>query len=320
MQPRHLKRLLIGLVTLLIALSSARLYYYLTDDFRLGNITYHIPFKAPWKSPVLSTQEHHQLAHILDQTFYYHRKGSQYYIFISEDQQYILKFFKFKHLRPHLLANFVPSVPPFRDFKQTNIENKKNKLLRVFDGFQLAYQENREGSGLVYLQLIPVPTLHQKVKIIDKLGIKRVINLDDVPFLIQFNGETLHTRLTRQLNKHQLQAAQQSLIAILGMYMTEYRKGIYDADHGVMDNTGFIADQPFRLDVAKLIRNTQMRHVNIYKKDLEHIIWKIDTWLKTHYPQNRAQLSAVLAQEYQRLTGEKIDIAHLDPQNYIKKH
>ena len=55
------------------------------------------------------------------------------------------------------------------------------------------------------------------------------------------------------------------------MYISEYKKGIYDRDHGVMHNTGFVEDYPFHLDVGKFSKEESMRQVKFYKKDLERI-------------------------------------------------
>src|SRR5205085_4802729 len=111
---------------------------------------------------------------------------------------------------------------------------------------------NRQTSELIYLHLLSTDHLHLKVKVIDKLGLERTIALDDVVFLVQKMGETLRTRLRHLLNQNQLEEAKKAMSSIVEMYISEYRKGIYDHDHGVMHNTGFIGNQPFHLDVGKL--------------------------------------------------------------------
>src|ERR1700724_132490 len=94
------KRLFYLCTAFLVLFGLARLYYRLTDDFRLSNMTYSLPFKAPWESPSLTPEQHRELAQILNQKFFYIGKGAQCYAFASDDQQYVLKFFKFKHLKP----------------------------------------------------------------------------------------------------------------------------------------------------------------------------------------------------------------------------
>ena len=85
------------------------------------------------------------------------------------------------------------------------------------------------------------------------------------------------------------------------MYISEYQKGIFDHDHGVLHNTGFIGDQPFHLDVGKLNKDIRMREVDVYKKDLEHVVWKMDVWIKRSYPEYYQQLSDYLRDQHEFL-------------------
>ncbi len=316
---KSLKKWIYIVIGALFLFGMVRLYYRLTDDFRLSNISYQLPFEAPWQVPQLTPVELSQLSQILNQKFFYMGKGAQCYAFGSEDQQYVLKFFKFKHLKPSLFIDLLPSTPPFKSYKEICIERKKRKLIGVFEGYDLAYRENRHGSKLLYMHLVPTQTLHQKATVIDKLGLEKQINLDDVVFLVQSKGETLRTRLQKLLNQGRLHDAEQAISSILGMYISEYKKGVYDRDHGVMHNTGFVEEQPFHLDVGKFSKEERMRQVEFYKKDLEHVVWKIDTWVKASYPQYYQNLSSFLAKEYQSLTGDVFDIKSIDPQRFKKK-
>lgn len=316
---RRLKRWIYGLVIALCLFGSVRLYYRLTDDFRMSNMTYKLPFEAPWQAPPLTSEEHQRLAQIVNQKFSYIGKGAQCYAFVSEDQQYVLKFFKFKHLKPNLIVDLLPPIPPFKSFKQSCVERKKRKLIGVFNGYDLAYRENRKDSELLYLHLLPTNHLNLQVMVVDKIGLEREINLDDVVFLIQRKGETLRTRLTSLLKQERIEEAEQAISRILTMYISEYRRGIFDHDHGVMHNTGFIGEQPFHLDVGKLNKDERMRQVDVYKKDLEHVVWKIDVWIKASYPQYYQEISNFLAHEYQHLTGEVLDIQAIDPKRFKKR-
>ncbi len=297
----------------------ARLYYDLTDDFRLSNITHDMINEVVWHTPYLSDEQQAQVAKALQQKFYYIGKGAQCYAFASEDNQYVLKFFKFKHLRPNWFIRLLPSISPFKAYKDAVNIKKKHKLQGLFEGYELAYREDREDSGLLYLHLVPTSDLKHKISIIDKIGWKWQINLDDVVFLIQRKGETFRTRMHNQLKENQIEKAKESINRILTMYIREYQKGLYDRDHGVMHNTGFVEDHPFHLDVGKLTKNEQMRQIDFYKKDFEHVVWKIDTWIKSNYPQHYVILSLYLAEQYRNQTGEHFDIQLIDPQQFKKK-
>lgn len=314
-----LRRLIVLSFIAVVIFGGFRLYYRLTDDFRLSNMTYELPFEAPWKVPPLSDEEHRQLAQVLDQKFSYIGKGAQCYAFASADQQYVLKFFKFKHLKPSLFVDFMPSIPPFNSYKQNCIERKRRKLIGVFNGYDLAFRENRKGSELIYLHLVPTDHLNLQAAVIDKIGFEREINLDDVVFLIQRKGETLRTRMNKLLKAGKVDEAEAAAASILKMYISEYQKGIYDHDHGVMHNTGFIGSEPFHLDVGKLNKDDRMKDAAVYKKDLEHVIWKMDVWVKANYPRDYERFSNFLSHQYEQWTGEAIDLPSIDPKRFKKR-
>lgn len=309
-----------SLILIMICLCiGARLYYRLTDDFRVANMTYELPFKAPWVVPPLDAEEKRSLEQILDQRFTYIGKGAQCYAFVSEDEEYVLKFFKFKHLKPHWLVDNLPSIPPFKDYKDQCIERKKRKLIGVFNGYELAYRVNKETSALIYLHLVPTDYLNLKVEIVDKIGIERTINLDDVVFLVQKRGETLRTRLHHLLDQGQVEEAKLAMAMILDMYASEYEKGVYDHDHGILHNTGFIGSRPFHLDVGKLHADERIKDVEFNKKDLEHVVWKMDVWIKRSYPHYYPEFASYLSEEYFKRSGDVIDTTSIDPKRFKKK-
>ncbi len=319
MQSKRLRIILTCVVALILFSGLLRVYYRLTDDFRLSNITYDMSNEPIWEIPAPSSAELTAIHQVLGQKFYYIGKGAQSYAFGSEDQKYVLKFFKFKHLRPNWLARLIPPIPPFTEFKERIVERKKRQLHGVFEGYALAYRANKEGAGLIFVHLVPTNYLKQKVTVVDKIGIERQIDLDDVVFLIQKKGETFRQRMVRQLNQNQMEAAKESIYKILAMYVTEYQKGVYDRDHGVMHNTGFVQDTPFHLDVGKFSKEDKMRQVEFYKKDLLNVVWKIDTWIKSVYPEQYPALSAYIAEEYQQYTGDQFDPSTLDPNQFIRR-
>ena len=316
-----MKKWLCFLIAILTIFAGARLYYRLTDDIRLANMKYTLPFSSDpaWEMSPLTEHEYADLKRILDQKFSYIGKGAQSYAFGSEDGKYVIKFFKFKHLRPAFYVENLPDFPPFSTIKANDFERKKRKLISIYNGYSLAFREHKAGSGIIYLHLLQTNNLHLQAHIKDKLGFNRTVPLDDVVFLIQKRGETLRTRLNKLLTERRLLKAQQAIAFIIDMYMTEYRNGMYDRDHGVMYNTGFVGEVPFHLDVGKLEKDERMREKEFYKKDLTHVLWKMDEWIKRTYPEDYLTLTDFLSQEYKRLTGEFINLQTVDGTPYIRK-
>ncbi len=85
--------------------------------------------------------------------------------------------------------------------------------------------------------------------------------------------------------------AKKRLLQVLQLYISEYKKGIYDLDHGVMHNIGCIEDRIFHLDAGKFIADDTMRDPKVYSQDLIKIASKLQTWIKKHYPQYADELT-----------------------------
>lgn len=296
----------------------ARVYYWLTDDFRIANITYDFADPLSSLAPPPNVEEEALLTQIFAQPFKYLGKGSQSYAFESEDGKYVLKFFKFKHLKPNFWVDSLPQISPFKEFKEATALRKKRKLNSLFKGYELAYSQNREGARITYLHLNITNYLHINATVIDKMGLSRKIPLDTVIFLLQEKGETLRYTLTHLLSEHKIDEAKQALSSILEMYISEYEKGLYDHDHGVMQNSGFISGRPFHLDVGKFNSDERMKNPENYKADLAQVIWKMDTWIKTNTPANYNELSSYLAAFYEQRIGEPLSTQPKDPKLFSR--
>jgi len=289
------------LFTALLIFIGVRMYYQLTDDFRLANMTYEISHHPEWEIAELPVIDQIKMQKILDQTFTYVGKGAQSYVFSSEDGQYVIKFFKFKHLKPSLFVDLLPPVYPFAGYKKSQQVRKARKLNGVFNGYHLSYEKHKEESGLFFIHLNKTTTLHKRVVVKDKLGLSHIIYLDSVVFLIQEKGETLSSVMNSLLKKGDIVQAKQRIRQVFDLYYAEYQKGIYDHDHAVMQNTGFTGTKPIHLDVGKMHSDPQIKEPARYKSDLLIIYSKIDRWYKVNYPQYREELSADMHQKFLEL-------------------
>lgn len=283
-----------SLVSFAIFFAAARAYYVLTDDFRISNITYGLPYEERWETPASTPEQEALVEQALDQDYYYIGKGAQSYAFASADGKYVLKFFKFKHLRPSFFIDSLPAIGPLKTYKETQQARKQRKLYGVFHSYRLAYDVDKDESGLHYVQLNINGNPKRQVTVIDKLGLKRTIELDSVPFVIQDKGTTLRTVIRSHLNKGDIGLAKRRFGQILDMYAREYAKGVYDHDHGVMQNTGFVGDRPFHLDAGKLLHDDAMVNKTTAKKDALLVVETMNRWTNKYFPDYAPQIKSYL--------------------------
>ncbi|MCE5316210.1 MAG: hypothetical protein LLG04_02450 [Parachlamydia sp.] len=277
-----MKKIWAFFVIFLICVCGMRAYFRLTDDFRIANITYNLPYKPEWDA-----KPDQNLSTILQQPFSYIGKGSQSYAFSSADGRYVLKFFKYKHLRPHWLVEMLSPLPYFKDYQRKQLRRKARKLDHLFAGYHLAWESLRDESGLLFVHLNQTQGLYPKAIVIDKIGLKRTIDLDNVVFIVQRKAKTTRAVIDELLAKGDTSTAQLRIRQILQLYASEYQRGIYDMDHGVMHNTGFVGDKPIHLDIGKLTQDPRISDPNLYRPDIQKVGLRIAAWLEINHPEHR---------------------------------
>jgi hypothetical protein len=257
-------------------------------SFRLSNISLELPFENEWKIPELSEEERKRVLALLDQPYVYLGQGKQVYAFQSQDGEYVIKFFKFGHLKPgKWLLN--------ADEEQAKIR----RIKRIFNAHFIAYRYDRQNAGLIYAHLDRSHPLKKEIQVTDRYGWTHRIPLDETYFVLQQKGMPLGKILDGALKSGNVELGKEKLRRVLAMYLSEYPKGIFDQDHNIMHNIGFADDHPIRLDVGRIERDPTYAKPTFMEQDLEKIIdTRIAVWLGKHYPQYRESIVQTLKSEF----------------------
>lgn len=279
------------LIIATITFITIRIYYALTDDFRLGHITHEMPFHAEWNIPPNNAEEELILTQILNQPYTYLGKGAQSFVFASADGKYVLKFFKFKHIRPSPILEWLPNIGPLKQYKTARKQWSERKLNGIFQSHILAYTQDRNESGLIFIQMNVKNNPERTVTIYDKIGLKYIIDLNSLPFVIQKRGVMLSTTLQKVLKEGNVSEAKNKIDQIFALYSQEYAKGLYDRDHEVDRNTGFIDNTPIHIDIGQLLPNEAMKDPAIARKDALIVGEKLKSWIHKNYKMYERVLS-----------------------------
>jgi hypothetical protein len=301
---KNLSRLKIIVCSLIIAavafFAGVRIYYSLTDDFRLANIRYDTPNRVDREVPLLSEVEAVDLNKILSQKFTYIGKGSQSYAFGTIDGEYVIKFFKFKHLKPSIWLELLPPIFSLQSYKEKQNQRKERKLASVFSGYRLAYVQHKQDSALIFVHLNQTKNLYPSLTVLDKMGWEHSIPLDDVVFIVQRRAETAKTVIHNHLKKRDVAGAKSKIDQIFDLYLSEYAKGIFDNDHAVMRNVGFVKERPIRIDVGKLKDKPAMSEKSNYAADLiiagDRMIASLDHHEKQDFQELKAFIESRISQ------------------------
>lgn len=294
-------RLFCGFILLLSALFVYDAYI---NDLRTSNMTEELPYQPEWDVPPLAENEKIALDNVLKQPFTYVGEGGQSYVFASQDQHYVLKLFKYKRFRPAWYIYLVPDLPPFASLRKHHITSRARKLTTVFTGHKIAYTYNKQNSGLLFVQLNPshLPT---PISFKDKIGITRSFDLGEAAFVLQEKGEMLRIVFPRLLKNGDVDGVKERIGKIFAIYLSEYSQGIYDDDHGVMQNFGFIGDKPFHLDVGKFKQDESYKQPDVYQQDLAKVAQRIRLWMAKYYPSYYDEVVQDMEEKLSQIFGKE---------------
>src|SRR5579871_6382238 len=148
---------------------------------------------------------HEELSHIsrlLDQPFYFYKKGGQCFVFMSEDKKTMIKFFKQHHMRFwHWLSRI--SFPGSLDLFRIKLLNKHRHQTYpyFFHSCELAYEKFKDQTGLIYLQFAKAPLIGQKLTLFDKLKIAHTISLSDTDFVVQKKADPVRKKFKKLIRE-----------------------------------------------------------------------------------------------------------------------
>lgn len=205
----------------------------------LNQVTSTLKARPEWETDLSSTL----VDQILNQKFSYLARGAQSYAFISEDQKYVLKFIKMNHVTPRRISE---------KFNRDKREKKATKLQQMFGALHYAYHHFKDETGLVFLHLNRTPGWNKKVSLVDKDGKNIALSLKNSCFILQEKAELIYTRLGRLIENNQVEDAKETIRSFLTLIQKRGDRGLFDHDHGISSNFGFINDRPIQLDVADL--------------------------------------------------------------------
>ena len=287
-----MSRILFFTLLVLAILAFGHIYYRITGDFRASNILI-VNLSTPVIQP--SDNEREKAKEILKQPFAFLGYGHQTYVFVSQDQKYVLKFFMNDYLQRTWYFKIIPPIPPFKQFVIYNGESKQYRMQRLLNGYATAYHLNRENSGLFYLHYQEEQPLNCTACLVNRLGITQHLNLDDFIFVIQERVVTTREELTKLFKEKNTARVKERIRQLFDLYLSEYQHALFDHDHNLIDNTGFAGEKAIRHDLGKLVKDDAILSSDVYCEDLRKITWKrIDPWISSHFPQYRKEISQEL--------------------------
>ncbi|MCB1113903.1 MAG: hypothetical protein KDK62_04020 [Chlamydiia bacterium] len=259
-----MKKIVLGALGLL----PIAVFFLYLEGFREAHLHYDVPKELEWQAENASVEA------ILSQPFTYLDKGSQSYAFVDPTGNIVIKFLKFKHLKPPLLWQDSPRQKA----------RKERKLRQLFDGYKTAFERHKEASGLLYVHLAKGGDFKKLLEVKGPWGETHFIDLSQIYFVIQKRGVSLEAELSRVLQDKHPEIAEEKILKMLGYYLDSYQKGLFDKDHALLRNTGFQGDEPLHFDVGMLVFDPKFKEPDFYEHDIEKNARAVAEWLDHAYP------------------------------------
>jgi len=216
-----------------------------TDHFTNNRILSTHAFHPEWEC-----NNPPEIEQIISQPFHYFTYGGQSWVFLSEDGQWVVKFFDF---RPtwydaakalHLPESWTPKLTE-RQIKRRETHVK---------GYILAATRFRDGCGLVGIFLNGKQTGQHHMVITDPSHCQHRIDLSTCSFVVQRKAEPLPDRIHSLLKAGNAKEASSALSTVLNLVAERTALGLGDGDVvNFHRNMGFIGNKAIYLDAGGFI-------------------------------------------------------------------
>ncbi|MCH9609157.1 MAG: hypothetical protein S4CHLAM45_03790 [Chlamydiales bacterium] len=281
---RILKNILLVILPVALMAGTVHFYNLWTDGFSVHQLTSNLPYNILYEVSPLPPKEKEKLTTLLDQPFRYIGKGCQFYAFESADKKYVIKFLKQKHLRTFSELKDLPLPRYFRKKADAKIARRKKRIANLFSSCKLAYEELTQESGLVYLHLNRTPLFRKEIEILDKLGLKHRLKVDDFEFILQERAIPA-AHLFREILEDDLEKRVNQLIDLVKMRCT---KGIRDRDRSFVQNVAFSSDgdRALFIDIGQFYKDPTI----LFEEEIQADIKKRLGNLRHFLEENRSDL------------------------------
>ncbi len=283
---RSIRFLFLSSSTLFLLLLGGRellhiIYYVKADRFSHSHIQSHMTYDPQWDISC-SQEEKQNLSPLLDQPFFYLGKGSQCFVFESQDGSCVLKFFRHERYRiPAWVAHL--KLPQFlAKLQAEQVCSKEKKRENLFQSCLLAFQELRHESGILLLHLNKGDDLQKTVTLYDKVGRRLDIPIDHYEFLLQKKATLVYPSFEKWIQNGEIEKAKEAVTAFIALLEKRFQKGIADHDPVLSKNAGFLEMTPVYIDTGQFEKQKGLQNAHFPYKEIEQIMKNFRQWLQEH--------------------------------------
>lgn len=252
--------------------------------FSLNQIINTFPHNPDWEVKVPpETVEFVNM--ITQQPFYWLGKGFQASAFVSEDGEYVIKFFHQSRLKETPFSENPFGYLFSKDFRN-KMDERQSHRQEIFSSSKMSYQEFPEESGIVYVHLNRTDDLIKGIKIYDFSGQCWRLRGDDASFVIQKKADYVIPTLKILMKEGKVEQAEARINQIFDLLLSLAQKGFLDGDVALMrnNNIGFAENRAIYIDTGHITRHQNINLKERMRFEFNVRLAPLHDWLKMKYP------------------------------------
>ncbi len=261
----------------------ARFCHHQTKGFALSKISGNFPLENPSLENQLTLPP--TAVCKFDQKFRFLGRGAQSFVFVSEDNQIILKLFNNRYQKKISFLSFLCNLPLIKNWALKQKELFEKKLENSFTSYQLAFDEMADQTALLYLHLNPTSDLPHKLTLVDPLNISHQIDPNQFAFLFQKKVEMVYPSLQNWITSGKEEMAKRAIASLIQLFIWKWEHSIEDNDPLIRTNYGFLDTQAIQIDVGPLSKRDELEEKTLFKQEIARIMSSLKNWLAGNAPQ-----------------------------------
>jgi len=270
----------------MLLLSTALLLGVVVNEIRSGGFllprTYStLSFDPSLETPAPTPLEQQEIEKALSQKFYYLGTGRQAFAFVSEDGQYVIKFFR----RIPIPFSSPLSKVFTEKFKESFNQYRFKKITGDLKSCKIAYDKLKEESALTWIHLNKTPVSPTQVTLVDLLGIEHQTILSNKEFILQKKAQLFYPYLNQKIKEGDLEAAKEAIRSVIQITVSRCKQGIRDEDPALHRNMGFVDGKAVFIDVARFKWDAKTKEDGYINKKIPKILKKFKTWIADNHPE-----------------------------------
>ena len=223
----------------------------------------------------------------LSQGYHYLGKGKQAFVFASEDDKWVIKFFNQKYFK----------IPFWASLFSKERAKRESRRKYYLESYRIAATMLQEETAVAYVHFGPSEVPLPQLELTDKISRKHRIDLNEVPFVLQRKAEPFYPAL-EFLSPEEVGIAVEQFLSIIAGRID---KKIGDGDHEVECNFGMLGGRVIHLDPGRLYFEERLWEPEKLKYEWWSATHRFRKWLQQHHPERISSFDSAIETNLQRV-------------------